>query len=152
MLRRGTPPRNAGSVGARAWALRNLARTALRVTLLPGEMLDPLHPALGGAVDVIVSNPPYVRDSEWSSLPPEVRDHEPREAVCGGADGLDVLMLLLEEAPRWLAVGGWLVVELDAEQTSKVAKVLGVIGYTDVSVTPDLAGRERIVEGRWIGV
>jgi release factor glutamine methyltransferase len=140
------------SAAARAWALRNLARTGLRVTLLPGEMLDPLHPALGGAVDVIVSNPPYVPDEEWPSLPPEVREHEPREAICGGPDGLYVLMRLLEEAPRWLAVGGWLVVELDQQQTEKVAKLLSVVGYTEVAVVADLAGRERIVEGRWIGV
>jgi release factor glutamine methyltransferase len=140
------------SAAARAWALRNLARTGLRVTLLPGEMLDPLHPALGGAVDVIVSNPPYVPDERWPSLPPEVRDHEPREAVCGGSDGLDVVVRILEDAPRWLAIGGWLVVELDEEQTAKVAKLLRVIGYTDVAVHADLAGRERIVEGRWIGV
>ena len=140
------------SSAARAWALRNLARTALRVTLLPGEMLDPLHPALGGAVDIIVSNPPYVPDDEWGELQPEVRDHEPREAVCGGADGLDVFMRLLEEAPRWLAVGGWLVVELDPSQTGRVAKLLSVVGYTEVAVTADLAGRQRIVEGRWIGV
>jgi release factor glutamine methyltransferase len=140
------------SAAARAWALRNLARTGLRVTLLPGEMLDPLHPALGGAVDVIVSNPPYVPEGRWESLPPEVRDHEPREAVVGGSDGLDVLMSLLQEAPRWLAVGGWLVVELDEEQTAKIEKLLRAVGYTDVAVTADLAGRERIVEGRWIGV
>jgi release factor glutamine methyltransferase len=140
------------SAAARAWALRNLARTGLRVTLLPGEMLDPLHPALGGAVDVIVSNPPYVPDERWASLPPEVRDHEPREAVVGGPDGLGVLMSLLEEAPRWLAIGGWLVVELDELQAGTIAKLLRAIGYTDVAVTADLAGRERIVEGRWIGV
>ena len=140
------------SAAARAWALRNLARTALRVTLLPGQMLDPLHPALGGAVDVIVSNPPYVPDDDWTTLPPEVRDHEPREAICGGADGLDVLVRLLEEAPRWLAIGGWLVVELDETQTPKIAKLLSVVGYTDVVVTADLAGRQRVVEGRWIGV
>jgi len=140
------------SAAARAWALRNLARTGLRVTLLPGEMLDPLHPALGGAVDVIVSNPPYVPDERWTTLPPEVRDHEPREAVVGGPDGLDVLMTLLEEAPRWLAIGGWLVVELDEQQAGTIAKLLRAIGYADVAVTADLAGRERIVEGRWIGV
>jgi len=140
------------SAAARAWALRNLARTGLRVTLLPGEMLDPLHPALGGAVDVIVSNPPYVPDERWTTLPPEVRDHEPREAVVGGPDGLDVLMTLLEEAPRWLAIGGWLVVELDEQQAGTIAKLLRAIGYADVVVTADLAGRERIVEGRWIGV
>ena len=140
------------SAAARAWALRNLARTGLRVTLLPGALLDPLHPALGGAVDVIVSNPPYVPDDQWPSLPPEVREHEPRDAICGGSDGLDVFLRLLEEAPRWLAVGGWLVVELDEQQTAKVAKLLRVVGYTDVAAVPDLAGRQRIVEGRWIGV
>ena len=139
------------SAGARAWALRNLARTGLRVTLLPGEMLDPLHPALGGAVDVIVSNPPYVAEDDWASLPPEVREHEPREAVVGGSDGLDVLVRLLEETPRWLAVGGWFVVELDSSQAEKVAKLLRTIGYSDVVVTADLAGRQRVVEGRWIG-
>lgn len=139
------------SAAARAWALRNLARTALRVTLLPGELLDPLHPALGGAVDVIVSNPPYVSDEEWDTLAPEIRDNEPREAVCAGPDGLGVLMSLLENVPRWLAVGGWLVVELGEMQTAKVATLLSVIGYTDVTVTSDLAGGDRVVEGRWIG-
>ena len=139
------------SAAARAWALRNLARTALRVTLLPGHLLDPLHPALGGAVDVIVSNPPYVSDAEWEGLQPEVRDNEPRDAVLGGPDGLDVLMSLLETAPRWLSIGGWLIVELADTQTERIAKLLRVIGYTDVRVTPDLAGRDRVVEGRWMG-
>ena len=139
------------SAAARAWALRNLARTALRVTLLPGEMLEPLHPALGGAVDVIVSNPPYLPDATWEDLQPEVHDHEPRDAVIGGEDGLDVVMALLEQAPRWLAVGGWIVMELDPSQTAKVAKLLSVIGYADVTVTVDMAGRERVVEGRWLG-
>lgn len=139
------------SAAARAWALRNLARTALRVTLLPGALLEPLHPALGGAVDVIVSNPPYVANDAWEGLQPEIRDNEPRDAVLGGADGLDVLMSLLEAIPRWLAIGGWLIVELAESQTERVAKLLRVIGYTDVAVTPDMAGRERVVEGRWMG-
>lgn len=140
------------SAAARAWALRNLARTGLRVTLLPGEMMDPLHPALGGAVDVIVSNPPYVPDGDWEDLPPEVRNHEPREAVVGGADGLNVVVRLLEEAPRWLAVGGWLVVEVAESHAPTLERLLPVIGYTDVVVAKDLAGRDRVVEGRWIGV
>lgn len=139
------------SAAARAWALRNLARTGLRVTLLPGEMMDPLHPALGGAVDVIVSNPPYVPDGDWPRLPPEVRDHEPREAICGGSDGLDVVVRLLQEAPRWLAIGGWLVVESAEDQAGRLERLLRVIGYTNVLVTKDLAGRDRVVEGRWIG-
>ncbi len=140
------------SAAARAWALRNLARTGLRVTLLPGQMMDPLHPALGGAVDVIVSNPPYVAEGEWDALPPEVHDHEPHEAICGGEDGLDIVVRLLQDAPRWLAIGGWIVVEAGEEQAARLERLLRAIGYTDVLVTKDLAGRDRVVEGRWIGV
>jgi release factor glutamine methyltransferase len=139
------------SPAARAWALRNLARTGLRVTLLPGDLLDPLHPALGGAVDIVVSNPPYLRDDEWDGLEPEVR-HEPREAVIAGEDGLEVVMRLLEDVNRWLSPGGWLVLELAPDQAERLAKLLGVIGYDHVLVTKDLAGRERVVEGRWVGV
>lgn len=139
------------SAAARGWALRNLARTGLRVTLLPGDLFDPLHPALGGAVDVIVSNPPYVPQGEWDGLPDEVRRFEPREALVGGADGLDVVMRLIQDAPRWLTHGGWLVMELGEDQAERVAKLLSTIGYDSVEVGPDLAGRERVVEGRWVG-
>ena len=138
------------SAAARGWALRNLARTGLRVTLLPGDLFDPLHPALGGAVDVVVSNPPYVSVGEWDSLPDEIRRYEPREALVGGADGMDVIMRLLADAPRWLSHGGWLVLEVGETQAEPLAKLLGTIGYDSVEVGPDLAGRERVVEGRWV--
>jgi release factor glutamine methyltransferase len=140
------------SAAARAWALRNLARTGLRATLLPGEMMDPLHPALGGAVDVVVSNPPYIANGDWPGLPPEIQDYEPHEAICGGEDGLDIVVRLLQEAPRWLAIGGWIVIESGEAQAGRLERLLRVIGYTDVLVTKDLAGRNRVVEGRWIGV
>jgi release factor glutamine methyltransferase len=65
---------------ARGWALRNLARTGLRCTLLPGSLMSPLHPALGGGVDVVVSNPPYVAEEEWEALEPD-RDRR----IAGGA-------------------------------------------------------------------
>ncbi|HEX9696648.1 MAG TPA: peptide chain release factor N(5)-glutamine methyltransferase [Actinomycetota bacterium] len=139
------------SAAARGWALRNLARTGLRVTLLPGDLFDPLHPALGGAVDVIVSNPPYVPQGEWERLPEEVRAYEPRDALVGGADGLDVVMRIIADAPRWLTHGGWLVLELGEDQAERVAKLLGTVGYDSVEIGPDLAGRERVVEGRWVG-
>ncbi|HVL88614.1 MAG TPA: peptide chain release factor N(5)-glutamine methyltransferase [Actinomycetota bacterium] len=139
------------SPAARGWALRNLARTGLRVTLLPGDLFDPLHPALGGAVDVIVSNPPYIPQGAIESLPDEVRRYEPREALTGGADGLDVVMRLIGDAPRWLTHGGWLVMEVGEEQAERIAKVLAAAGYDSVEIGPDLAGRERVVEGRWVG-
>lgn len=139
------------SAAARGWALRNLARTALRVTLLPGDLFDPLHPALGGAVDVIVSNPPYVPQGDWELLPDEVRRYEPRDALVGGADGLDVVMRIIQDTPRWLTHGGWLVLELAEDQAERIAKLLSTIGYDSVEVGPDLAGRERVVEARWVG-
>ena len=138
------------SGAARGWCLRNLARTGLRVTLLPGDLFEPLHPALGGAVDVVVSNPPYVREDEYEGLPDEVRRFEPREALVAGPEGLDAVMRILEEVPRWLAIGGWLVLEVAEDQAEKVARLVEMIGYTDPIVTNDLAGRPRVVEARWI--
>jgi release factor glutamine methyltransferase len=136
---------------ARGWTLRNLARTGLRVTLLPGDLMEPLHPALGGGVDVIVCNPPYVSETEWSSLPDEVRRFEPRDALIAGPTGLEVVIDLVEQARVWMAPAGWLVFEVAPHQASKVARLLSMVGYGEVRVTPDLAGRDRVVEGRWTG-
>ena len=137
---------------ARGWALRNLARTGLRCTLLPGSLMRPLHPALGGGVDVIVSNPPYVSEEEWKHLEPEVRRFEPKEAVVGGETGLEIILELLEQVRMWLAPGGWLVIEIAETQGERVSRLLGILGYRDVAVTKDLAGRDRVVEARWVGL
>jgi len=137
---------------ARGWALRNLARTGLRCTLLPGSLMRPLHPALGGGVDVVVSNPPYVSEEEWEQLEPEVRRYEPREAVVGGETGLEIILELLEQVRMWLAPGGWLVIEIADTQAERVSRLLGILGYRDVSVTKDLAGRDRVVEARWVAL
>lgn len=139
------------SGAARGWALRNLARTGLRCTLLPGDLLSPLHPALGGGVDVIVSNPPYVPEAEWATLEPEVRRYEPKGAVVGGETGLEVIIDLLEQVRMWLAPGGWLILEIHPPQAERVRQLLGVIGYDQVEVVKDLAGRDRVVEARWVG-
>jgi len=137
---------------ARGWALRNLARTGLRCTLLPGSLMSPLHPALGGGVDVVVSNPPYVSEEEWETLEPEVRRFEPKEAVVGGETGLEIILELLEQVRMWLAPGGWLVIEIAESQGERVSRLLGILGYRDVTVTKDLAGRDRVVEARWVGL
>jgi release factor glutamine methyltransferase len=137
---------------ARGWALRNLARTGLRCTLLPGSLMRPLHPALGGGVDVVVSNPPYVSEEEWETLEPEVRRFEPKEAVVGGETGLEIILELLEQVRMWLAPGGWLVIEIAESQGERVSRLLGILGYQDVSVTKDLVGRDRVVEARWVGL
>ena len=137
---------------ARGWALRNLARTGLRCTLLPGSLMSPLHPALGGGVDVVVSNPPYVSEEEWETLEPEVHRFEPKEAVVGGETGLEIILELLEQVRMWLAPGGWLVIEIAESQGERVSRLLGILGYRNVTVTKDLAGRDRVVEARWVGL
>jgi release factor glutamine methyltransferase len=121
----------------------NAARLGLSVTVLQGDLLDPLPPTLRGAVDLVVSNPPYVTDAEYDDLPAEVRA-DPRLALVGGTR---LHERLAAEAIRWLRRGGALAVEIGASQGPDVAKVLER-SYEDVRIVPDLAQRDRIVAGR----
>jgi len=141
--------------GACAVARENLRRHAPTVTLVRADLLAAFRP---GAFDVVVSNPPYVSDAELATLAPEVREHEPRGALAGGADGLDVLRALVAEATGVLVPGGWLVVEMGAGQADAVrALVAGTGRYGDAVVARDHAGIERVLaaavtggEGGWI--
>lgn len=137
------------SAAARGWALRNLAATGLRVTLLPGSLLGPLHPSLGGNCDLIVANLPYLSDDEWEEAEPEVRRYEPREALAGGPTGLEPIVDLIEQAEHWLAHAGWLLLEIGADQGAEVRRFMEVRGFREVAIRKDLAGRDRMVEGRW---
>jgi len=115
-----------------------------RLHLLQGDGLSPLPDGL--QVDVVVSNPPYVREDEAPGLQPEVRDHEPAGALFGGGDGLDVVRGLLRDAPGRLVPGGLLALEVGAEQGSEVAALAGEVRTLEaVAVHRDLAGRQRIV-------
>jgi release factor glutamine methyltransferase len=122
------------SADALALARENAERLGLDVELRPGGFGE-----AAAGWDLVVSNPPYVPPTEVDGLEPEVRDWEPREALVG--EGLH------EELAR-IARTRWLVLEVGDGQASVVADVLRRLGYVDVRVTPDLAGRERIVEGR----
>jgi len=96
--------------------------------------------------DLIVSNPPYVRDAEIADLQPEVRWHEPRTALAGGADGLDVIRRIVRGARDRLASTGALFLEVGAGQGILVADLLGEAGpWSAVTVRADLAGRDRFV-------
>src|SRR5215467_5942831 len=91
-------------------ARRNLAAAGGRV--YAGDLFEPLPAALRGRVGILAANVPYVPTAEVGLLPAEARLHEPRAALDGGADGLDVLRRVAAEAPRWLAEGGSLLVEV----------------------------------------
>ena len=127
--------------------LAGLGRAATRVRLVEGEWFAALPETLLGAVDVIVSNPPYVTDDD--PLPAEVEQWEPAAALRSGPDGLDDLRVIIAGAPRWLAPGGALVVELDPRQASIVAELMQQRGFVEATVVPDLAGRDRVVAARW---
>jgi release factor glutamine methyltransferase len=131
------------SEDAVAVARTNASRLGLDVAVLAGDLLDPVPEELRGAVDLVVSNPPYVTREEYDDLPGEVKA-EPYEALVGGTD---VHRRLAATAPGWLRAGGWLVMEIGESQGVEVAALLAD-RFEPVEVLPDLTGRDRIVRGR----
>jgi release factor glutamine methyltransferase len=102
--------------------------------------------AAGERFDIIVSNPPYIGESERASLAPEVRDWEPALALFGGASGLAVLEPLIRGAPARLRGGGLLAVEIGFTQAEAVRQIAqATAGYAEVRILQDLAGRERML-------
>lgn len=104
--------------------------------------------ALGSAhFDLILSNPPYVEARAWRTS--RALRHEPRQALCGGLDGLDVIRSLVIQCPAHLRPGGWLLLEHGAFQGSRVRALLRSKGYRGVHTLADLAGHERVSCARW---
>lgn len=120
----------------------NAGRLGAGVIFHRGDLFEPLPPALTGRVDLVVSNPPYVAEGEWSALPVDVR-REPREALVAGPRGTEVLEGIAAGAGDWLAPGGWLVCEMGETQREAVQRTFSVIGRAEVR--PDLSGRPRYV-------
>lgn len=96
--------------------------------------------------DLIVSNPPYVRDEELDELPAQIREHEPRVALSGGEDGLEVIREIASGARGYLRPGGALFLEIGEEQGEAVVELLEAHGpWAEIEVSRDLAGRIRFV-------
>ena len=122
-------------------ARENIARTGLPVELLRHDLRGGLP---GGPYDLVVSNPPYVRPADLATLMPDVRDYEPHVALVGTG----ATEAIARAATAVLAPGGHLVLEVGDGQATKTAAMLDGFGYGAVVTTPDLAGRDRVVEGR----
>jgi release factor glutamine methyltransferase len=113
-----------------------------RVQLMVG---DGFEVATGLTFDLILSNPPYIPSGEIQTLQPEVRDFEPRLALDGGSDGLDVIRRLAREALAYLAPEGRLMLEFGDGQANASAKIFQEQGWVAQEIIKDLSGRERIL-------
>ncbi len=111
----------------------NAAALGLEVPVVVATGLPP------GGYDVVVANLPYVREDEWDALAPEIRDHEPREALVSGQDGLDAIRALVAQAPA----GTLLVLEHAPGQAAAVRELV-----PGSETRRDLSGRERVTFGR----
>jgi release factor glutamine methyltransferase len=131
---------------ALAVARENAANLGLdnRVALLRGDWTAGLGDA---SFDVVVANPPYIPSAHIETLDPEVRDHEPRLALDGGADGLDAYRLLAPEILRVLKPDGVFAVEIGWDQAEAVEGLFRAAGAEDVRTRKDLADRDRVVGG-----
>ncbi len=109
-------------------ARRNLAAAKARV--YRGDLYQPLPRDLRGRVAILVANAPYVPTEAVGLLPPEARLYEPREALDGGPDGLDVLRRVIAEASQWLTAGGHLLAEASAKQAPELAETVARSGLT----------------------
>jgi release factor glutamine methyltransferase len=134
---------------ALATAKRNACRHGVEATIswLEGDLLAPLAGLkCEGMVTAIMANPPYIRESEWSALQPEVSRYEPRMALVAGQKGTEVHERLLNDAVLYLAPGGLLAMEMAQGQSADVlAKISTMPAYRGAEIVPDEAGIDRIV-------
>jgi len=133
------------SPDALALARENAQRhkVSSRIQFLQGDLLAPAP----GQVEGVVANLPYVTTAEWQNLPGHIREHEPRIALDGGADGLDLFRRLFAQAPQYLRSDGWLLLEIGATQGQAVSSLARqAFPRATVNLHKDYAGLQRIVE------
>jgi release factor glutamine methyltransferase len=159
------------SAAAIAVARRNAARHAVaeRIEFRVGDLFEPWDPSpkcargqthATGAIparrdpgyaplfDVIVTNPPYVATAPGTPVAENVRKYEPAGALFAGPEGLEVIRRVVDEAPRWLAPGGHLLMEVAFDQAHKVCGLLSSSNWQEVTTYRDTAGHERVVHAR----
>jgi release factor glutamine methyltransferase len=126
---------------ARANSKKLLGR-AEAVRFIESDLFEKIH----GSFGLIVSNPPYVASAEIDALAPEVR-REPRLALDGGKDGLDLIRRIAHRAGDYLEPGGALFLEADPRRMDAVREILAQAGFIGIRSFPDLSGRERVIRG-----
>jgi release factor glutamine methyltransferase len=151
------------AAGSRVWATdisppaldlarENAATAGLTdaVVFAAGDLYEAL-PHDAGPFDIIAANLPYIPSGDIAGLMPEVRDHEPRQALDGGADGLDVIRACVSQTPPHVAAGGWLLLEVGMGQAPAALEMLRSAGLEPGDVLQDAASVGRVVQGRRTG-
>ncbi len=128
-------------------ARENAQRLGLKAEFVQGDLFEPVPEK---KFDMIVSNPPYIETAVIETLMPEVRDHEPMQALDGMEDGLFFYRKIVEKAPGFLTKGGWLLFEIGHNQGEAVSKLMTVQGFKEVEVVKDYTGLDRVVLGQML--
>lgn len=131
------------SDGALSVAKKNAQNLDANVTLVKGNLFENIE----SRFDYILSNPPYIPSEVIEGLMPEVKEHEPRLALDGEADGLSFYRKIINEAPDYLNPDGRIYFEIGAEQGEDLTRLMNERGFSEVKVHKDLAGLDRIVTG-----
>lgn len=119
------------------------ASAGTRVGFVQSDLFEKVE----GKYDMIVSNPPYIRSTVIDTLMPEVQDHEPRQALDGGEDGLLFYRRILEDVSGYLEKGGMLLFETGYDQGDAVCRLMEQAGFLEVRVIKDYGGMDRVVCG-----
>jgi release factor glutamine methyltransferase len=122
-------------------AQKNAVRNGAAVTFLESNLFEKVE----GRYDVIVSNPPYIPPKVIEGLSAEVREHEPRMALDGGADGLAFYRRITRDSKEHLTDGGWLFYEIGCEQAEDVMGILRAEGFYKIALRQDYTGKDRVV-------
>jgi release factor glutamine methyltransferase len=124
-----------------------------RLKILEGAWCKPFETIIRPhSLDVVLSNPPYIKSHSLKLLEPEIVKYEPVTALDGGETGLAAYAFLVEEAARWLKRDGWIIMEIGYDQAETVKKILSKASFTSIMITKDMAGNDRVVSarmGRW---
>ena len=123
-------------------AKHNAEKNGAEIEFVKSDMFEKLD---GRMFDVILSNPPYVTESEYETLMPEVKDNEPKLALTAGADGLDFYKIIANEAPMHLKRNGKLILEIGCEQAQAVKNLLEENRFSNIQIIKDLPGLDRVV-------
>ena len=125
-------------------ASRNAKKHNTDVKFIQSDLFEKLV----GSYDIIISNPPYIKSEELRSLMPEVRDHEPRQALDAGSTGLIFYDRIIKDINRYLNPGGYIFLEIGYDQGNAISSMLHDAGFTDINVKKDFCDLDRLVCAR----